>query len=125
MAQEEGNPEASSGSVDNALPFPKVPQPPEIPIRERLRRWEAENISEALAPSVSFDQDHAKHGQVNNLYTRPIEGDRIREIDDGQQLEDPPLPLFEGGDLVGFGSERSFLLRGDLVELRFVMDSAY
>ncbi|KFZ18490.1 hypothetical protein V502_04084 [Pseudogymnoascus sp. VKM F-4520 (FW-2644)] len=118
LAQEEGNLEASAGSVDNALPFPKVPQPPEIPIRERLRRWEAENISEVLAPDVSFDQDHAKHGQVNNLYTRPIEGDRIREIDDGQQLEDPPQPLFEGGDLVGFGSERSFLLRGDLVELR-------
>lgn len=74
---------------------------------------------------MSFDQDDAKHGQVTNLYTRPVEGDLIREIDDGQQLEDPPLPLFEGDDLVGFGSDRSFLLRGDLVELRFVIDFAY
>ncbi|OBT59470.1 hypothetical protein VE04_00279 [Pseudogymnoascus sp. 24MN13] len=118
LAQEGGNLEASAVSVDNALPFPKVPQPPKLPIRERLRRWEAENISEVPVLNVSFDQDHAKHGEVTNLYTRPVEGDQIREVDDGQQLEDPPLPLFEGGDLVGFGSERSFLLRGDLVELR-------
>lgn len=74
---------------------------------------------------MSFDQDNAKHGQVANLYTRPVEGDLLREIDDGQQLEDPPLPLFEGDDLVGFGSDRSFLLRGDLVELRFVIKFAY
>lgn len=125
MAQEGGNLEASAASVDNALPFPKVPQPPKLPIRERLRRWEAENISEVPVLNVSFDQDHAKHGEVTNLYTRPVEGDQIREVDDGQQLEDPPLPLFEGGDLVGFGSERSFLLRGDLVELRSVTDFAY
>ncbi|OBT67593.1 hypothetical protein VE03_03744 [Pseudogymnoascus sp. 23342-1-I1] len=116
LAQEGENFEA--GSVDNALPFPQVPQPPKLPIRERLRRWEAEHISEVPVPNVSFDQDNAKHGQVTNLYTRPVEGDLIREVDDGQQLEDPPLPLFEGDDLVGFGSDRSFLLRGDLVELR-------
>lgn len=98
------------------MPFPESPKVPQ-PIRERLRRWEAENAS-VVAPEVSFDNDDAEHGQVVNLYTRPVEGDRIRENGDGQQPEDPPLPLFEGDDLVGFGSERSFLLRGDLVELR-------
>ncbi|KFX90272.1 hypothetical protein V490_06528 [Pseudogymnoascus sp. VKM F-3557] len=116
-AQEDKNPEASAGGAENTWPFPKTPQPPRVPIRERLRLWEAENAS-SEAPIVSFDHDHATHGQVSNLYTRPVEGDRIREIDDGQQPEDPPLPLFEGDDLVGFGSQRSFLLRGDLVELR-------
>lgn len=121
MTQEGENFETSAGSKNNALPFPKILQP-KLPIRERLRRWEAKNVSEVPVPGASFDQDHAKHGEVINLYTRPVEGDLIREVDDGQQAEDPPLPLFEGDDLVGFGSERSFLLRGDLVELRFVMD---
>lgn len=60
-------------------------------------------------------------GSVSNSVTRPNEGDELRELDDYNLAEGSPLPLFEADDLVGFGSERSFLLRGDLVELRFVL----
>lgn len=115
--------EASAGSVDDALSFPKVHPSSKLRIRERLRRWEAENVTDV--PSAPIDQDHGKPGHITNLYTRPMEGDLIREVEDGQQLEDSPQPLFERDDLVEFGSERSFLLRGDLVEIRFVMGSAY
>lgn len=74
--------------------------------------------------SVLISQDYAESGQVANVFTRPFEGDEIRESDEEDQLDELPFPLFEADDLVSFGSQRSHLVRGDLVELRLVMDCA-
>lgn len=87
-----------------------------------MRRWQAENLAEAT--NVIHEQDYGKNGHVSNSLTRPIEGDEIREIDDGHLPEEPPHALFEADDLASFGSERSFLMRGDLVELRSVLGYA-
>lgn len=114
--------ESSLNSVESASTIPKDSELSKLPIRERLRRWEAEHL--AGVQSISLDPDHAGSGQVSNALTRPFEGDEIQESDMGDQLDELPFPLFEADDLVGFGNQRSHLVPGDLVELRLVMDHA-
>jgi hypothetical protein len=56
----------------------------------------------------------------NSLVNELMDRDPTFEDDAG---EDPTYefsrPFFEKGELLDFGSDRTFLLRGDLVELRY------
>ncbi|KAI1430009.1 hypothetical protein F5Y12DRAFT_724244 [Xylaria sp. FL1777] len=76
------------------------------PIRERFRKWEAENPSLGEAMRT----DHASYGLSNNL-TRP-QNVSMLQID----TEDS-TPWFAGDELVDLRSDDAMLDAGDLVEI--------
>ncbi|KAI9736932.1 MAG: hypothetical protein M1818_005983 [Claussenomyces sp. TS43310] len=84
-------------------------------IRERLRRWEIENVDRSL-PTIE-QVDVSKKGGVSNSYSRITTSETIVEVAEEFDTEGF-APLFEKGELVDFGDQRSFLVRGDMVELR-------
>lgn len=95
-------------------------RPSRLTIRESLRVWEAEN-SDSKAHDVLKNEftKAIQEGQVSNALTRPMDADAF-DCFDGEDISFGNQPLFEIGDLLDFGDQRSFFLRGDLVELRFV-----
>lgn len=76
-----------------------------VPIRERLRKWEAENPNEVQAMLVDF----AQVGDLSNSYTRP-QNVTMAQIDHA-------TPLFEGDELSDLRSDSATLKPGDLVEM--------
>lgn len=98
----------------------------EIPppsIRDRLRLWEAENLARGRNAFVIHERgDLAPDGTFGNAGMRILDSQHYRTEDETLEQAQSSLPLFETEDLVGFGNERSFLLQGDLVELRLALD---
>jgi hypothetical protein len=81
-------------------------------MRERLRLWKPSNLSNDL-----------QFSEMNNLRDRRIY-DQLRPSTDSEVLDNQPIDrdstqaIYGKGELVDFGGSRTFLLRGDLVELR-------
>lgn len=85
-----------------------------MPIRERLRVWEAEN-SDRYVPVII--NDSAEPGSMENSSAR-IQDNRF-EIDEDDVVDDSISNVgFE--DLADIGSRRGFLIPGDLVEVMCV-----
>lgn len=81
------------------------------PIRERLRKWEEENPTEA----EMMISDLSSVGELTNNLTRP---QNVATI----QLDiDATSPLFAGDELVDLRSDDAMLDPGDLVELQYVI----
>ncbi|KAI0102900.1 hypothetical protein GGR51DRAFT_274877 [Nemania sp. FL0031] len=81
---------------------------PGMPIRSRLRKWEAEN------PTVAemMLSDHADEGELTNNFTRPQNVGMVQlDLNDS-------APLFTGDELVDLRSDDAMLDAGDLVELQ-------
>ncbi|KAI0442233.1 mitochondrial protein cyt-4 [Xylaria telfairii] len=85
-------------------PAPRIPR---ISIRETLRRWEAENPTQA----ESMLGDYADDGSLSNNLTRPQNTSNLHV-----GVEDSS-PLFGGDELEDLRSDDAMLNRGDLVEL--------
>jgi hypothetical protein len=100
-------------SKDLEAPPSNLPIANEPGIRERLLLWQAAHPE---TERIVAEDDFGTPGHIRNALTRPEGGDTFDDAED--IFEGPSLPLFEKDDLVDFGTERSFLLRGDLVELR-------
>jgi hypothetical protein len=95
----------------------------QLSIRDRLRLWEAENVARGGNAFVVHERgDLAPDGTFGNAGMRILDSQHYRTEEETLELAQSSLPLFETEDLVGFGNERSFLLQGDLVELRLVLD---
>ncbi len=92
----------------------------QLPIRDRLRTWER-NENPGVTEDIPIEA--APHGQAHTTGMK-IETGAARFVSPTEELAeaeggaDVPYPAFENGELVDFGSQRSFLLPGDLVELR-------
>lgn len=86
-------------------------------IRQRLRRWETENVDTSL-PSVA-PSNLSKIGSISNA-AKYMADDHVAfpETNDNTTYEDIDL-IFEKGELVDFGEQRRYLLPGDMVELRY------
>ncbi|KAB8302861.1 hypothetical protein EYC80_006195 [Monilinia laxa] len=82
-----------------------------VPIRDRLRAWEAEHASRYVP--ITTD-DGAEPGSVENTSTR-IEDSKF-EIDE-EGVADDGIENLKFEDLVDIGSRRGFLIPGDLVEV--------
>ncbi|KAB5536410.1 hypothetical protein GE09DRAFT_326598 [Coniochaeta sp. 2T2.1] len=97
-----------------SLPKPEEgeTQRPTIPIRERLRQWEAENP----LPAQSLLVDHGDPGARNNSLTRAQSVSQI-DVDFDRDAADSYQPLFEGDDLDDLRSSSSDIQPGDMVEL--------
>jgi hypothetical protein len=86
-------------------------------IRRRLRHWEVENPTHPILDSHS--QDLLKTTAFRSTLLQ-VEDDRtFGEDEDENGTSETPQPLFGGAELVDFGKQRTFLRRGDLVELRY------
>ncbi|KAI0003988.1 RNB-domain-containing protein [Xylariaceae sp. FL0662B] len=77
----------------------------QLPIRERLRRWELEHQSEVQ----SILSDHPNTGELSNSFTRP------QNVTMAQF--DVTSPLFDGDELGDLRSDDAVLKPGDMVEL--------
>lgn len=86
-------------------------------IRRRLRRWEIENPTHPILNSHS--QDQPKTTAFRSTLLQPEDNRIFGEDVDENGTSETPQPLFEGAELVDFGKQRTFLRRGDLVELRY------
>ncbi|KAG4031420.1 hypothetical protein MFRU_009g01940 [Monilinia fructicola] len=82
-----------------------------VPIRDRLRAWEAEHASRFVPITTN---DGAEPGSVENTSTR-IEDSQF-EIDN-EDVDDDGIENLGFDDLVDVGSRRGFLIPGDLVEV--------
>jgi hypothetical protein len=100
--------------VDLPPSQPQEQSAKDINIRERLRRWEVEHPVQTISDSASY----------RNLAS----GISIGAWDDGEtfdggvaenESETSFQALFEKGEVVDLGDQRPFLLRGDMVELRY------
>ncbi|KAI0974272.1 hypothetical protein F4678DRAFT_422028 [Xylaria arbuscula] len=78
-----------------------------VPIRERFRRWEKENPSEA----ATILNDDSFDGQLSNTLTRPQNVSIVQMDSLGSS------PLFAGDELEDLRSDDAMLNAGDLVEL--------
>ncbi|ORY66380.1 uncharacterized protein BCR38DRAFT_484013 [Pseudomassariella vexata] len=76
-----------------------------LPIRDRLRKWEAENPDE----SHNMITDLANAGELSNTFTRP------QNVTMAQF--DVQAPLFDGDELSDLRSDDTMLRPGDLVEM--------
>ncbi|KAH8910814.1 RNB-domain-containing protein [Coniochaeta sp. PMI_546] len=85
---------------------------PTVPIRERLRQWEADNP----LPSQSFMGDQGAVGGRQNSLTRAQSIDLL-DIEFDMDGAENYQPLFEGDDLVDLRSSASDIQPGDMVEL--------
>ncbi|KAI1128395.1 hypothetical protein F5Y10DRAFT_240595 [Nemania abortiva] len=83
-------------------------QPPKIPIRERLRRWQQENPTQG----EMMLSDHPDYGDLTNNVTRP------QNVGMAQIDVNDSSPLFVGDELVDLRSDDAMLDAGDLVELQ-------
>lgn len=83
-----------------------------MPIRERLRAWEAENASQYVPVTIN---DNALPGTMENSSSR-IQDTKF-EIDDEEDVVDDDIHNVGFDDLVDVGSRRGFLIPGDLVEV--------
>jgi hypothetical protein len=102
-----------------------APEPPPLPpinstLRDRLREWEKEHAaSYVMAPMVR--ETNLSKGAVLNNTTRPQPGSfEIEEEEDEYDNSYMAAPLFDRGELVDVGNQRTFLLPGDMVELLYV-----
>ncbi|ESZ92375.1 hypothetical protein SBOR_7230 [Sclerotinia borealis F-4128] len=82
-----------------------------IPIRERLRAWEAEHANSYVPIIIN---DDAAPGTLENACTR-IQDTRF-EVDE-ENIMDDDISNIGFDDLVDVGSRRGFLIPGDLVEV--------
>lgn len=83
----------------------------QLPIRERLRKWDAEHVAHTEAMLT----DLAGMGQLSNTFTRP-QNVTMAEFDVSP-------PLFDGDELGDLRTDDTVLKPGDLVELRYVRQS--
>jgi hypothetical protein len=99
---------------------PPFESPPDRPnIRERLRQWQVENPANHFQPPEFFNALQAE--DVVNTMTRPNTNDFRVETDDEDARDDSlRQPMFDEHGLIDVGSNRKFLLPGDLVDLMLV-----
>lgn len=79
-----------------------------LPIRERLRIWDSENLDEAK----SILNDSAEAGELSNSFTRPQNVTMATFA--------VASPLFDGDELGDLRSDDANLKPGDMVELGYV-----
>ena len=92
------------------------PEPPPLPIRERLRQWEIENAS--AHENIGILKDQPVPGEVGNTVLGACYDDFGGETREPAFLDEEPMALdFERFDMVDVGDSRNFFLPGDLVEL--------
>ncbi|PVH88335.1 RNB-domain-containing protein [Cadophora sp. DSE1049] len=98
--------------TDTSLP----PEPPPLPIRERLRQWEIENASSH--ENLGILKDQPVPGEVGNAVLGACYDDFGGEVREPTNLDEEPMALdLERFDMVDVGDSRNFFLPGDLVEL--------
>ena len=98
-------------------PIEKTPDRPNI--RRRLRQWQIENPIKKFQPSEFYNTFQAEN--VVNTITRPNTNDFRVETDEEDARDDSlGLPMFDEHGLIDVGSNRKFLLPGDLVDLTLV-----
>jgi hypothetical protein len=81
-------------------------------IRERLRLWEAEYRAERRS---DFDYEPLPSDIALAKHDQAVLFDEGTEY----EFEDIPNPTFDRGDNMGLESQRPYLSRGDMVELRY------
>lgn len=97
---------------DEPLFQPHEPGAKEPNIRERLRVWEAEyraqQSSDFQYEPLPSEIALARH-------------DQAEIFDEGAEceFEDIPYPTYDRGGIMDLDSQRPYLLRGDMVELRY------
>ncbi|KAH7417168.1 hypothetical protein BKA64DRAFT_701953 [Cadophora sp. MPI-SDFR-AT-0126] len=98
--------------TDTSLP----PEPPPLPIRERLRQWEIENASPH--ENIGLLKDQPVPGEVGNAVLGACYDDFSCEVREPTIFAEDSIALdFERFDMVDVGDSRNFFLPGDLVEL--------
>lgn len=99
---------------DDQSPFQlHEPRAREPNIRERLRLWDAEHRAQ-------LDSAFENEKLPTEIY--PTKHDQAETFDEGvgeYDFDDTLYPTYERGDIVDLGNQRPFLLRGDMVELRY------
>jgi hypothetical protein len=99
---------------DNQPPVqPHEPGVKEPEIRETLRLWDGEHRAQ-----LSSDFEYEK--PPSEIYLG--KHDPADTFDEGlgeYDFDDTLHPTYEKGDIVDLGNQRPFLLRGDMVELRY------
>lgn len=98
---------------DDELSFqPHEPEVREPNIRERLHIWEteyrAQRSSDFQYELLPSEIALARHDQAE-LFDEGAE----------HEFEDIPYPIYDRGEVVDVDSQRPYLLRGDMVELRY------
>jgi hypothetical protein len=96
------------------VPFPTIPI--ESDIRKRLRQWEIENRG-TYVPLETINETKGIFGGVLNSSTGQA-GMDLESNNDERADEEDNASVFEQDELVDVGTKRTFLLPGDLVELR-------
>jgi hypothetical protein len=83
-----------------------------LDIRNRLRLWRLSNSDKQLQiPKIGNPRYERIYNQL-----RPSTDSAL--LDSQPTDNDSTQPIYKMGELVDFGDSRTFLLRGDLVELR-------
>jgi len=99
---------------DSQPPFhPHEPVAKEPKIRESLRLWDAEHRAQ-LSSEFEYEKPPSE------LYLG--KHDPADTFDEGRgeyDFDDTLYRTYERGDIVDLGNQRPFLLRGDMVELRY------
>ncbi|TVY36079.1 Mitochondrial protein cyt-4 [Lachnellula occidentalis] len=100
------------------VPDPSPTLPIDTNIRERLRKWEIAN-AESLTPFGYWGKEVGVG--VGDVTNGTRNHDALADIDrDTESIdEEKYAQVFERDELVDIGVNRTFLLPGDLVELRF------
>ena len=97
--------------------YPQQSSPENSDIRRRLRHWEIENSGRPILDS--HNQEFSRTVSFRSTLLQPEDNRTFGEDLDDDVSNDPAQTIFEGGELVDFGKQRTFLRRGDLVELRY------
>lgn len=101
--------------------FPSEP-PVHSNIRDRLRKWESENVTVLTPVTLNTFEilDKPSKGLLSNSAVRPQSNDFYLELEEEESdVKDDGPAVFEH-DLVDVGLRRSFLVPGDMVELTYV-----
>lgn len=98
--------------ANNQAISPTEVLPSNLDIRQRLRKWEAQNAAQFVLPPEL--EELVSPGEVQNNLTRPMEGQL--KIDSNEEYELGDAKVDQDG-LVDVGIQRKFLRPGDLVEL--------
>lgn len=109
--------ESPRNESDRLRDFSREPSSEITDIRSRLRHWEVENPTHPILDS--HDQDLLKTAAFQSTLLQPEDNRTFGEDVDENGTPETPQTLFEGAELVDFGKQRTFLRRGDLVELRY------
>jgi hypothetical protein len=109
--------ESPNNESDRLPDFSKESSSEIVDIRRRLQHWEIENPTHPILDSHS--QDLLKTTAFRSTLLQPEDSRTFGEDIDENGTSETPQPLFEGAELVDFGKQRTFLRRGDLVELRY------